>query len=215
MGYRWGMLRHRLLASVTLILSLTLSLAAPASASHHSSAIRPKESYPNSVVELVERGLHGPLDNSEAEFLIEEYPELAAVIPDYRINGASLEIVTIPGTDSTANQASGCNTAMGTHHSRTLLGRTFYEMTTWVNFCWSGNYVTSVNNLRTSFTNVAYTARIGGVHEASTRTGAVGWAKHSYVVENIIPGWGEISVKYPYNSFNLNSGGNFIHFHGE
>ena len=143
--------------------------------------------------------------------LVAEYPELAAVTPDYRDFGENVELAA----PAAQGPAQGCRTATGTHHAKTVLGFTYFDMTTSVNYCWNARKVTSVSGLKTTFANVASTAEIGGEIEATTETGAQGYAKHVYMVKNVVPVWGQIGVVYPHNTFNLYKRASYSHTHGE
>lgn len=196
------------------------TVATPASAQNLEAEIRPKSEYPAEVVSLVEKALDGPLSDIEADMLKSDYPELAAVIPDYRKNETELTRLSAPLT-STLSSDSGCAYAAGTHHSKTLLGFTFYNMHTSVRFCWSkpsiwaNPEVTSVTNLETTFTDISSYAQIGQEIERTMNTGAYGFARHKYLVINEIPNWGTWNTKYPENNFTMYPGGEFIHGHRE
>ena len=142
----------------------------------------------------------------------DNYPELAAVVPDLR--PSSIESTSNQNLQASAHAANGCKYASGMQHTKTLLGLTFYKMQTTVNFCWSGNRVTSVSGLNTSFSNVDPMAEIGGVVESTQRPGANGYARHKYLVKNVVPWVGQLSSQYPHNTFTMYPGGRFNHGHG-
>ena len=75
--------------------------------------------------------------------------------------------------------------------------------------------MTSATNLNTTFSDVSPTAEIGNVVEATARPGANGFARHKYLVKNVIPAWGQVNAKYPHNTFTLYRGGRYDHGHGE
>lgn len=194
------------LASVTLAATLVPSAQA-------ASEIKPKDAYPTHIVEVVENAFSSPISDQDALILKDNYPELAALTPDFRPSSieSNLNLRTSP---SISQAGSGCSGATGTNHARTLLGLTYFKMHTSVDFCWSGNQVNSVSNLRTHFTEVTSTARIDGEHHRETRPGYPGYARHAYMVSNEVPVWGTVGVMYPYNQFNLYAGGGAAHFTG-
>lgn len=167
--------------------------------------IKPKDQYPIEVVKAVEKAFDSPLTEGEAE-LVRQYPELAAVTPD--LAASTTESFTVATPSAQARQAENCSEGMSTHHSKTLLGQTFYDMTTTVAFCWDGAYVNWVGDPQTSFANVSPTANVEGEHEKIAAPGQPGHAKHTWRVKNEIPVWGTINIKYPFNEFFLDAGGN-------
>ena len=114
---------RKLLHSSAVAIIIAAALSTPASAQDPETGIKPKSEYPAEVVEIVERGFVEALTDSEAELLKTEYPELAAVTPDYC--GEDDEEVTLVAPAGFTRASSGCATASGTHHSKTLLGFPF------------------------------------------------------------------------------------------
>lgn len=51
---------------------------------HAAEGIKDQSEYPDEIVQIVEKANDGPLADHEASMLIDDYPELAAVTPDYR-----------------------------------------------------------------------------------------------------------------------------------
>lgn len=205
-------MKKLVVGALTAVVS-SIALAAPVDAQPVIRTIKPKDEYPIEIVHLVEKAASGPLSDGEVNLLKKDYPELAAVTPDYRANNVKLAETIAPAASLRA--ASGCANAFGTHHSRTLLGDTFYRMNTSVRFCWNSDRVTSVTNLNITFSDVSPTAEIGNVVEATARPGANGFAHLKYLVKNIIPLWGQVNAKYPHNTFTLYRGGRYDHGHGE
>lgn len=186
--------------------SLVFALLTPTAHASDTRNIQPLEEYPDEVTATVEKALSEPLEDSEADFLVEEYPDLASVIPDLRPNESEQTTYQLPTTRQAAGN--GCSTAAHNHHETTLLGNTFYNMNTTVDFCWSGNYVNSVSNMNTTFSNIDNFANIVGEFQRIESPGYPGHAKHTYQVENRALGV-SISTKYPYNEFFLDAGGSF------
>lgn len=193
--------------------ALMISVSAAPVASADSNALGSAETYPDEVINIVKKGFAAPLSDSEAELLIDEYPEWAAVVPDFRSENIESSSGEMPGISFRA--ASNCKNIYGMHQSRTLLGLNFYKMHTTLRYCWSGNRVTSISNMNTTFTDISAMAEIGGRIENTQSTGANGLARHKYMVKNVVPHVGQINVKYPHNTFTLYPGGRFAHGHGE
>lgn len=168
--------------------------------------IKPKEQYPIEVVAAVEKAFEHPLTLEEAN-LVREYPELAAVTPDISASFNEQTVLSQRSIDLDRASSANCSTGMSTHHSKTLPGTTFYDMTTTVDFCWDGAYVNWIGQPSTSFANISPTANVEGVNGTVIRPGPPGYPKQSWKVKNENL-WGTFNIKYPFNEFWLDAGGN-------
>lgn len=184
---------------------------------HVANAEESKDSpYPTEIVELAKKANNGPLSDAEANQLITEYPDLAAALPDYRPGKNSHEEFVTPEGDQTEEAQLSCSTAHRIHHSKTLLGETFYDLETSVRFCWEQSRVTQVDPPSSHFTNISPFANITGeIDKRAWVENEEGHAKHMYQVVNQIPWIGTWNTKHPYNEFILHAGGDASSWGGE
>lgn len=140
-----------------IVLLVAAFMVAGVGQAHAAERIKEKSEYPDEIVQIVEKANDGPLADDEAALLVDDYPELAAVTPDYR----SIESnSTVDEAEEIVDRAASCRTAAATVHAKTLVGATFYRMNTTVYYCWDGFRVTRIDNPNTSFSDVAATVSI-------------------------------------------------------
>lgn len=178
---------------------------------------KPMGQQSKSAVSLAHQDGNEPFGGEPAEFLIRSYPELAAVAADYR---ATLNESRTTNWSNAARSvprfsSPGCATATGAHHAKTLLGFTFYKMETSVYYCWDAIGVYRVDPPVTKFSEISITARVNKAIEQFAQSAPSGTAGHKYSVENVVPYWGTLSVKYPFNYFDFDDNGGFLHSDGE
>ncbi|MDO4929090.1 MAG: hypothetical protein Q3976_08565 [Corynebacterium sp.] len=115
-----------------------------------------------------------------------------------------------------ASGDSGCERAEGVQHSTTLLGGDFLKMKTSFDFCWENGEISSIDNVNTTFDDVAVTASIGDekTHLIDGIGTPEGHVRIMYEVTNAAAGVDIMTIN-PYNDFKVYPGGDYSHTSGE
>lgn len=117
---------------------------------------------PAEVKLIVERAFSGKLTDADREVLINDYPEIAAVVPDYSQTETE-EVVTkalsptVAGKGATVAATTKCSTYSGWSRFKSVLGFTIYKFTHSAKVCSNGSKVTSHSSPTYTVSEADYT----------------------------------------------------------
>ena len=177
----------------------SLSLALPASVSNANATY-------NDVDKLVQKGFAGVLSQTEIDYLIKEYPDIAQLIPD---NSSKPVLTVMEKVEGSPKAGSGCKTTTGTVSRNNLSGQPIYTFSSSVYWCWDLGAVIQINNPTGHLAQIASGATYNG--EISNYTSATGGSTGSATIMwQVTIGasyFGSLTVSHPRIDFSLYGNG--------
>lgn len=164
---------------------------------------------------LVEAALDGTLTDAQRQVLREDYPELAATLPDV---GRMTRHLTVRDTDSPhgISATSSCKTVSGHHRMPSTAGFTLYRFHHGASFCYNGSTVTSLYNRRSWLTDVDPTIEYQGIVSNWT-TGVNTSLARSFMqghMRHCVLKYGCYANSYPWVQLNLYGNGSATYTNG-
>lgn len=166
-----------------------------------------------SDLQLIRAAAERPLNQTEADYLIESYPEIAAALPDLNDEVAvdvSRDLALLP---SSIQAGQGCKTSTATHSVKSIAGlSTVFTLQASVYWCWDSGSVVQVNQPSSRILYVHALSRSNGVIDShSSKSGQTGTATVMWHFTTVVPKVGELLQYYPRITINLYGNGTDTH----